>query len=230
MDAGRDSPPGGNATTQYNEEEARSLRSCLLFLFPHEPLLRSSAPTAHGPRPTSLRQSHGRLFGRTAARLGAALSDVGTVDDMPLDPFDPVATSGPNDRSAHSEQTVSDDQQSVAADEVFAEGDTPAPVGPRAVGTLVIYTARWVVVGRFLTAYAEALSDLGVAVELVDVDLSGADADAAGVAVLPTFVFHGLEGQITHTGAITLGALAHTCGVTYKAGGRPKQQRKSPAS
>ena len=91
----------------------------------------------------------------------------------------------------------------------------------------MIYTARWVPITRFLVAYAEDLRARGLAVDLVDVDLDGEDADSVGVAVLPTFVFCGPEGAITHVGAISLAALAAVCGVASDGGASPRRRRRA---
>lgn len=92
----------------------------------------------------------------------------------------------------------------------------PAPVVRRETGTLVIYTARWVPVARYVEVLAEDLLACGVRVELVDVETATQEADELKIKVLPTFVWWGEEGPVVHLGALSHSGAGELCGVSLK--------------
>jgi hypothetical protein len=87
----------------------------------------------------------------------------------------------------------------------------------RPTGTLVVYSAKWVPVARYVELVVADLRAAGGVVELVDVDESQDDAENQKILVLPSFVWWGSEGRVLRTGALSPADVAELCGVVLKA-------------
>ena len=91
-----------------------------------------------------------------------------------------------------------------------------APSYARKLGTLVIYSAKWVPVARYVELLVADLRASGGVVELVDVDEARDEAEDQRIAVLPSFVWWGPDGRVLRSGAMSPDDVAGLCGVVLK--------------